>query len=102
MKKLALSLLFASAAVFGVGTAASAAYDTTTVPTTTVAPTTTDAGSGAGLPSTTVAPTVPPGGLPATGSSGIGSTTGIAIGLFLVGLGLFVVTRLRRGQPNAA
>lgn len=53
---------------------------------------------------TTVAPTptVPPGGLPATGSDGIGATTGIAIGLLVVGLGLFVVATVRRRQPLAA
>jgi hypothetical protein len=109
MKKFALSLVIASAAVFGVGTATSAQYgSTTTTTTTTVAPTTTSAGSGAGLPTTTVAPattvaaTTPPAGLPATGSDGIGTTTGIAIGLLVVGLGLFIVTRVRRGQPGAA
>jgi hypothetical protein len=109
MKKFALSLVIASAAVFGLGTATSAQYDTTTTtPTTTVAPTTTDAGSGAGLPTTTVAPattvaaTVPGAGLPATGSDGIGTTTGIALGLFVVGVGLFIVTRVRRSQPSAA
>ena len=115
MKKFALSLMVASAAMFGLSTAASAQYGsttttttttTTTAATTTVAPTTTSAGSGAIVPATTIAPTTtvaavsPPTGLPATGSGGIGTTTGIAIGLFVVGLGLFVVTRLRRSQPS--
>jgi hypothetical protein len=44
----------------------------------------------------------PPGGLPATGSGGISTTTGIAIGLFVVGLGLFGVTQVRRRQAAAA
>lgn len=50
---------------------------------------------------TTVAPTptVPPGGLPATGSDGVGATTGIAVGLLVVGLGLFAVATVRRRQP---
>ena len=47
---------------------------------------------------TTVPVTVPGGGLPATGSGGIGTTTGIAIGLLVVGLGLFVVAQVRRRQ----
>jgi hypothetical protein len=44
------------------------------------------------------APTTPPGGLPATGSDGIGATTGMAIGLLMVGLGLFAVAQFRRRQ----
>lgn len=53
-------------------------------------------------PATTVAPpaTTPGGGLPATGSDGIAATTGIAIGLLVVGLGLFVVAQVRRRQPS--
>jgi LPXTG-motif cell wall-anchored protein len=56
---------------------------------------------------TVVAATTPPvttpgGGLPATGSSGISTTTGIAIGLLVVGAGLFVVAQVRRRQPNLA
>lgn len=56
---------------------------------------------------TTIAPatpaTVPGTGLPATGSDGIGATTGIALGLLVVGLGLFVVAQVRRRQvPNPA
>lgn len=42
------------------------------------------------------------GGLPATGSGGIGTTTGIAAGLFAIGLGLFGVTQLRRRQYAVA
>jgi hypothetical protein len=51
---------------------------------------------------TVVAPTVPPGGLPATGSGGIDTTTGIAAGLFAVGLGLFGVAQFRRRQAAVA
>ena len=51
---------------------------------------------------TTVPATVPGGGLPATGSDGTGTTTGIAIGLLVVGLGLFAVAQVRRRQPSAA
>jgi uncharacterized membrane protein YtjA (UPF0391 family) len=59
-------------------------------------------------PPTTAAPvpTTQPalvGGLPATGSGGISTTTGIAVGLLVVGLGLFVVAQVRRRQePNPA
>ncbi len=49
----------------------------------------------------TVAPTST-GGLPATGSDGIGATTGIAVGLLVAGLGLFGVATVRRRQPVAA
>ena len=38
------------------------------------------------------------GGLPATGADGIGATTTIAIGLLIVGLGLFAVATVRRRQ----
>ena len=62
---------------------------TVQVPTTTAAPT------------TTVAATTPDAGLPATGSNGVGTMTGIAIGLFAVGLGLFVVAQVRRRQASA-
>ena len=51
---------------------------------------------------TTVPATVPGGGLPATGSSGMGTTGGMAIGLLVVGLGLFAVAQVRRRQPSAA
>ena len=50
-------------------------------------------------PGVTVPVTVPGGGLPATGSDGLGTTTPIAIGFLVVGLGLFVVGRTRRRQP---
>jgi hypothetical protein len=53
----------------------------------------------AGAP-TTVAATGA--GLPATGSGGMGTTTTIAIGLLVVGLGLFVVAQVRRRQPTTA
>ena len=46
------------------------------------------------------APTSPPTGLPATGSSDINIALGPAIGLLVVGLGLFVVAHVRRRQPN--
>ena len=49
-----------------------------------------------------VAPVTPPGGLPATGSGGIGTTTTVAIGLFAVGLGLFAVAQVRRRQAAVA
>jgi len=42
------------------------------------------------------APVTPPAGLPATGSSGISNTMMIALGLFVVGLGLFAVAVVRR------
>jgi FlaG/FlaF family flagellin (archaellin) len=51
---------------------------------------------------TTVPATVPGSGLPATGSGGLGTTTGIAVGLLAVGLGLFVVAQVRRRQSPAA
>jgi hypothetical protein len=44
----------------------------------------------------------PPGGLPATGSNGISTTSGLAIGLLVVGLGLFAVAQMRRRQTSAA
>lgn len=44
----------------------------------------------------------PPGGLPATGSNGISTTSGLAIGLLVVGLGLFGVAQMRRRQTSAA
>jgi len=43
-------------------------------------------------------PVAPSAGLPATGSNGIGSTTGIALGLLVSGLGLFIVAQVRRRQ----
>lgn len=95
MKKFALSLIIAAAALFGMGTAASAQYGDTTVPTTTVEEA-----------QPTVAPTTDApdqgGSLPTTGSSGMSTTTGIAIGLLGVGVGLFVVTRVRRQSPAPA
>ncbi len=56
------------------------------------------------VPASTTAPvvTTPGSGLPATGSGGISTTTGIAIGLLVVGLGLFVVAQVRRRQPHPA
>lgn len=51
---------------------------------------------------TVLAPATPPGGLPATGSDGIGATTGIAAGLLAIGLGLFGVSMVRRRQATAA
>lgn len=45
-------------------------------------------------------PTVPTSDLPATGSNGISTTTGLAMGLFVVGLGLFVVAQARRRNPH--
>jgi hypothetical protein len=50
----------------------------------------------------TVPATVPGGGLPATGSDGFGTTTPIAIGFLVVGLGFLVVAQIRRRQPSAA
>lgn len=44
------------------------------------------------------APVTPLGGLPATGSGGVSTTTGIALGLLAVGFGLFGVTQIRRRQ----
>jgi hypothetical protein len=58
--------------------------------------TTTFSLAGAGV---TVPATVPEAGLPATGSDGVGATTGVALGLLAVGLGLFVVAQIRRRQP---
>ena len=51
---------------------------------------------------TTTTPTTLPGDLPATGSNGVGTTTGIAIGLLVVGVGLFVVAQVRRRQTTVA
>jgi LPXTG-motif cell wall-anchored protein len=45
--------------------------------------------------------TSPPGGLPATGSSGISTSTTVAIGLLVVGAGLFAVSQIRRRQASA-
>jgi len=121
MKKFALSLIIGAGALFGMGAAASAQYDPApTIPTTTTT-TTTIAGSGVVVPATvapttaapttvapaavaptTVAATIPSGGLPATGSRGLAPTSSIAIGLLVVGLGLFVVARVRRQSPTAA
>lgn len=47
-------------------------------------------------------PTTPSGGLPATGSNSSGTITTIAIGLLVVGLGLFAVATIRRRQPITA
>jgi LPXTG-motif cell wall-anchored protein len=58
-----------------------------------------------GSTSTTVAPTAttPGGGLPATGSDASTPFTMIAIGLLVVGVGLFAVAQVRRRQaPNPA
>ena len=44
---------------------------------------------------TAPATTVPTVGLPATGSDGIGHTTGVSLGLLVVGLGLFAVATVR-------
>jgi hypothetical protein len=51
---------------------------------------------------TVVSPTAPGGGLPSTGSDGIGATTTIAIGLLAVGLGLFGVATVRRRRTVGA
>jgi hypothetical protein len=70
---------------------------TTLAPTTTLAATTTTA-----APVTTAPVTTPGTGLPATGSDGVGVMTGIALGLFAVGLGLFIVAQVRRKQSPTA
>jgi hypothetical protein len=82
--------------------------DTTTTTTTIAGTTTTVAGATttvAGATTTlgdTIAPTTNPSGqLPATGSSGTNSTSNIALGLFAVGLGLLVVSQVRRRQASA-
>lgn len=51
---------------------------------------------------TTPPATTPTGGLPATGASGAGSLTWIAVGLFGVGTGLLVVAQVRRRQTRLA
>ncbi len=101
MKKLVISLIVASAALFGMGSVTSAQYGSTTTTTTTVAK---DSGAVAPAAPAAAAPAAetPSAGLPATGSDGIGTTTGIAFGLLAVGLGLFIVTRVRRRHPDAA
>ena len=48
------------------------------------------------------APVVPVGGLPPTGLDGANTTTGIAIGLLVIGLGLFGVAQVRRRQTATA
>jgi len=74
--------------------------------TTTLVPATTLPNTGAGaattVPAVTTPATVPGSGLPATGSDGIGVTTMIAIGLLVVGLGLFAVAQERRRHPSLA
>lgn len=47
-------------------------------------------------------PTPPAGGLPVTGSGGMGPTTQVAIGLLVVGLGLFAVAQIRRRKTTLA
>jgi hypothetical protein len=42
----------------------------------------------------------PPGGLPATGSGGISTLNMIAIGLLVIGAGLFAVSQIRRRQAT--
>jgi len=98
MKKLVISLIVASAALFGFGSVTSAQYGSASTSTaTTVAE-----DSAAALPEAgAAAAATPSAGLPATGSDGIGTTTGIAVGLLAVGLGLFIVTRVRRRQSDA-
>jgi hypothetical protein len=51
---------------------------------------------------TVVAAPVPQAELPATGSGGLSTTTGVAVGLFGIGIGLFGVSRYRRRQFAAA
>jgi hypothetical protein len=55
-------------------------------------------------PPTNGGSTAPTGGgsLPSTGSGGISGTTTVAIGLLVVGFGLFGVTQIRRRQTVAA
>ena len=50
----------------------------------------------------TVPPTIPGGGLPATGSSGLGTTTTTAIVLLGAGALLLVVSQVRRRRTTAA
>jgi LPXTG-motif cell wall-anchored protein len=72
---------------------------TTTIPATTIPPGTVPGGGAA----TTIPPaTVPGSGLPATGSNSSGPTTLIALALFGVGVGLFVVAQVRRRPPTTA
>lgn len=52
-------------------------------------------------PDTTVAAVPISGEIPTTGSSGIGSTTLLALGLSVVGLGLLVVSQVRRRGASA-
>lgn len=56
----------------------------------------------AAAPATTVAPVTPPGGLPATGSDGTSTMTMMAIGIFIVGGGLLLVSQKRRRQTVPA
>ena len=58
-------------------------------------------GAAVGSASITV-PADPGGGLPATGSNGVGSMTLVAIGLFGAGAGLFAVSQMRRRQTVTA
>jgi hypothetical protein len=51
---------------------------------------------------TPAAPVTPLGGLPATGADGISTMTTIAIGFFVVGGGLLVVSQLRRRRTVPA
>ena len=53
-----------------------------------------------GAATTVPAVTTPPGGLPATGAGGLGTTTTVALGLLAVGSGLLIVAQVRRRQPQ--
>jgi len=82
--------------VTGTGTTSPARTASFAIALTTLPDTGAPAGGGA------VAPQVPGGGLPATGSNGIGTTTTIALSLLVVGFGLFAVAQLRRRQTSLA
>ncbi|MEM1335965.1 MAG: hypothetical protein AAGG08_21155 [Actinomycetota bacterium] len=93
-------------ALLGSATATGVATFTVTAPSTVGGYTATATGSASGalgaVTFTVSAASTPTGGLPATGSDGIGTTTWIAGSLLLVGLGLFAVATVRRRQPAAA
>ncbi len=93
-----LASLFAQAEPDGVATATLTAPSTAGTFTVTITGTT--SGSIGTVSVTVQAATDPGGGLPATGSDGIGTTTWIAGGLLIMGLGLFAVATIRR-RDNA-
>ncbi len=93
------------ASLLSAAPAAGSASATFTAPTAPGTYTGTYTGAATGTWTITVAaaaaPATPGGGLPATGSDGIGTMTMVALGLFAVGAGLFGVSQMRRRTAAA-